>query len=277
MLKLFRKIDPELITLLNFILLLFIGLLFFNLDRSLVQISLGLATALVFEILFNRLFNKGSPLSKNQLIQALTMGMGFLIFTYSKSIWHYPAGSFVGIASKYFFRFNKEKQIYNPIGFAIVFALAFFPDFKPLMYNVSPLFVATSICFPVFLLGILTTLLTGRWVLSLSYYLFMILGAGLFHYWGKQDFINMMGPEFNVLAMLLVFFIMADPRSSSPKWTSQMAWGITLALANLIFKNEFVYYSSYIAYFLTASLAPSMSALISRSGLQLFLKGKRAS
>ena len=165
--KLFQKFDPRWILLTNHTLLLGTGLLFYNLNRSLAQIALGLSAAIVSEILVARLFRKETQNVQSRILSALIAGLGFLILTFSKSLWYYPAGSFIAIASKYLFRFDKDRHIYNPTGFAIVFAFAFFPDYKPLIY-VDTFLVATFPTLQVMVLGLLATMLARRWVLSLS-------------------------------------------------------------------------------------------------------------
>ncbi len=259
-----KKFDPRWVLLLNHTLLLSTGVLIYNLNRTALEIVLSLGTAVVVELVLAKICDKEVDRIGSRVLSALIAALGFLILTYSKAIWYYPLGSAVAIGSKYLFRYDKKHHIYNPTGFAIVFAFAVFPQYKPTFY-LDTFLTATYPTLQVLVLGILATCLAKRWVLSLTYYIGMLIGAAILHLLGRHWFMYIIGPELGVMGLVIPFFMITDPRSSPDNYFQQVLWGLHYVFWNLLLKDQFVYASNFLASFITMSIAPVLRHELTRS------------
>lgn len=267
MLKLLRNFDPRWILFTNHALLLSTGVLFFNLNRSAMQIFLGLSAGVVAELALARIFNKEQDRLISRLLSAFIIGLGFLILTYSDSLWYYPAGITVAVLSKYVFRYNQDHHIFNPTGFAIVFAFAFFPTYKPHIY-VDSFLVSMYPMLQVLFLGLAAVVVARKWVMSLTYYVTMLIGAWVLQLLGRHDFMNIIGPELSVVGLIIPFFMITDPRTSPKNYWGQLFWGINYGFWNLVLKDHFIYASNFISSFCTAAMVPLIRWVIMLPSVQ---------
>lgn len=264
-----KRFDPRLILLLNHTLLLSLGVTLYNVNRTTLQIVLGLGAAVVTEIVCAKLFDKEVDRIWSRVLSAVIAGLGFLLLTYSQLIWYYPLGSVIAVLSKYLIRSTPDRHIYNPTGFAIVFAFAFFPGYQPVFYtDTYQLSVYPTL--QVLTLGSLVVILSNRWLLSLTSFLVLFVGGLLTEAFGRQEFWNVIGPEFGVVGLLLVFFMITDPKSSPNSHKGQVFAGVSYGLWNLFFKLNFVYAGNFLALFITATSVPVVRHLaksyLKRSG-----------
>lgn len=243
------------------LLLCLISILFYNFQRSILQILLGYIAALITEFLFFKFSDKykGRSLA-DRMFSAATEAAGLIILVKSGHLFYYAIASSMAVSSKYIFRIDEKNHLYNPTNFAIVTGLCFFPQGS---FNLLPDEFTLSL-YPIIhvtLFGLLAIWRGGTWPVTLGYVATLFafsLGGSLFF---KQSFFYWFMPEIGAAGLIYIFLMITDPRTTPKSWQSMLVFGITVALLKILLKYNQILYPNYIALF-TVTLVRGLYLLI---------------
>ncbi len=246
--KWLRAIDARWFVFVNNALLLMWGLAFFELQRSGLQIVSCFAATIACELALARLGEKrrASRLS-DRALSAATAAVSTIILLRSPSPWFYAAAGTIAIASKYVVLDAARGHVFNPTNFAIVFAVAFLPDYlfvRPDQFSGSPWLMAQIVVF-----GILAVVRGARYRTTLGYYATVLAFAlpvgmllGLKPLW-------ILAPEMNTSTLVFAFLMLTDPKTTPSAPRRQIAFGVGVALVHLSMRYTQIPYSAFIALF----------------------------
>jgi Na+-translocating ferredoxin:NAD+ oxidoreductase RnfD subunit len=251
------RIDPRWYVLVNNALLLVLGMVFFGLQRDLVQVGFCFALGIATELLCDFLFKKhGQVRVKDRILSAAVACVSTLILIRSSDWWFYGLLAVVAIASKYLLVDERGRHFFNPTNLAIVFSLAFMPDHlfvRPDQFSMDQL--TFYICVPMVIgFGVLAMLGAHRWRLTLAYYL-TVAGFGvpiglLLHV--KPQWV--LAPELNTSTLIFSFLMQTDPRTTPSDSRAQFAFGACVALLHLTLRYQQVPYSPFVSLFVVTGL-----------------------
>lgn len=246
--------DGRYFILANHILLIIFGFAFFQFQRSVSQLVLGVAAALITESVLAYWTGKAQTQEAmwDRWFSALIAGLSIFLLISSHAVWFYALGSFIAISSKYALRINKDRHIFNPSGVAIVVLLAILPTHYFRLYgdefNLNVFLIVQVLFF-----GILATSASNRWTMALSYMATNLVGSVLMMLVHDRSFLYFIGPELSANGLLFIWLMMTDPRTTPDARKSQAIAGAAIAALNLIFRHEEILYGQFIALVLVCS------------------------
>lgn len=247
----FRAVDARWFVLANNAILLTVGLALFGLQRSSLQIATCLAATITCELVLARLWGRRATVG-DRLLSSATAAASTLVLLVSPAWWFYAAVGVIAIASKYLVRDAASKHVFNPTNFAIVFAIAFFPDdllVRPDQFSGSPWLMAQIAVF-----GVLAAVRGARFRTTLGYYA-AVLGfalpvgtlLGVKPLW-------ILAPEMNTSTLIFSCLMMTDPRTTPSSPRGQWAFGFATGALHLCLRYVQVPYSPFIALFVVAGV-----------------------
>jgi Na+-transporting NADH:ubiquinone oxidoreductase subunit NqrB len=249
--SLLQRVDARWFVLVNNVALLVFGLAFFELQRDAVQIVTCFVAALACELIAARATTKHREARHpDRALSAATAAASTLILLRSPYEWFYALVVAIAIASKYVVLDARGRHVFNPTNFAIVFAVAFLPDYlfvRPDQFSGSPWLMAQIVVF-----GLLAIVRGARYRTTLAYYATVILAGvpsgvalGLKPLW-------ILVPELDTSTLIFAFLMMTDPRTTPERPSSQWAFGAAVAAVHLSLRYMQVPYSPFIALFVVA-------------------------
>lgn len=253
----FRRLDPRWIVLLNHTLLVGLGIFFYQLPRSGVQVIFALICAIVVELLAAHFWKKNVFSTwQDRSLSAVVSGLGTLVLLRSPDWWFYGFVSAIAIASKYLITGVHRRHVFNPTNFAIVFSVAVLPNhlhIYPDQFSNSPVLIAVILC-----CGTLAIARANRWRMTLGYFLGVLsfgvpIGAAL----GYKS-LWILAPEINTSTLTFVLTMITDPKTSPSKSSFQWLFGAIVAVAHLYMRFQQVPYSSFIALLLVTGIRSAL-------------------
>ncbi len=231
--------------------LVVICLLFYNLQRSALQMIFGFAIGFLTELLFYKYTNK---YSKNKiwdrLFSAATETAGLLVLLKSHSWWFYGFLSFITIAAKYLLRKDENNHIFNPTNFSITVALLFFPITMfgawsdEYMMVIYPMIHVT-------LFGILAVYLGKTYIVSISYIVSIIFWCMVFFpFHSTSSIVYALGPEFGAIGLIFTWLMITDPRTAPSDKKMQVIYAFSIAFIHIFMRYNQILYSRYISLFI---------------------------
>lgn len=263
------RIDARLFVLTNNSLLIILGLIFFGLQRSYWQILGSIGVALLTEIFWNipeLQKPKAANFSyfyfiKDRLISAGVAGVSLLVLLKSQALWFYPVLAIIGISSKYLIRMENKTHIFNPTNFAIVAAIALFPDYlqvRPDQFSSSQWLIVLIVSF-----GLLATLFGAVWRCTLGYFLTVLLvGLPVGHLVLGFKPLWILFPEINTSTLIFAFLMITDPKTAPRSKHYQILFGVAVALIHLWMRWQQIPFSPFIALFLVTAIKSALVAFI---------------
>jgi Na+-transporting NADH:ubiquinone oxidoreductase subunit NqrB len=251
--SLLQRVDARWFVLVNNTALLVLGLAFFELQRDAVQIVTCFFAAVASELVAARVSAKHRDARlSDRALSAATAAASTLILLRSPYEWFYALVVTIAIASKYVVLDARGRHVFNPTNFAIVFAVAFLPDYlfvRPDQFSGSPWLMAQIVLF-----GLLAIVRGARYRTTLGYYATVFLvgvptgvALGLKPLW-------ILVPELDVATLIFAFLMMTDPRTTPERPSFQWAFGAAVAAVHLSLRYMQVPYSPFIALFVVAGL-----------------------
>jgi Na+-translocating ferredoxin:NAD+ oxidoreductase RnfD subunit len=245
------RLDARWFVFLNNALLLAVGLAFFGLQRSALQIVTCFLATVGAEVLLARLTGRNAPLF-DRVLSAATAAVSTLILLVSPAPWFYAAIGAAAIASKYAIRNATGHHVFNPTNFAIVLAVALFPDYllvRPDQFSGSPWLMAQIVLF-----GVLAAVRGARFRISLGYYA-AVLGfalpvgtaLGIKPLW-------ILAPEMNTSTLIFACLMVTDPRTTPSSPRGQWAFGAVVGAVHVCLRYLQVPYSPFLALFVVAGV-----------------------
>lgn len=230
--------------------LLIISFLFFNLQRSWVQIISAILVSFIVEYACRLVSSKNRERSIwDSLFSAFTESAGLLILIRSRETWFYAFISAIAVISKYVLTTNERKHFYNPTNIAIVLCLAFLPattfDVRPDEFDVSIYSI-----FHVMSFGILAVYFGKTWRVTLGYVTGLFLFSAILSLLKADPFVYFLGPEIGAIGMIFMFLMITDPKTTPKNAGPQYVFGFAVAgVLYLLRWNELIY-ANYFALFL---------------------------
>lgn len=230
--------------------LLAVSMVFFRLQRDPPQVLVGFAAALLTEgILYSvtRKYPRGRI--SDRCFSAATEAAGLLILLRSHELWFYGLVSVLAVGSKYVFRRDDGRHIFNPTNFAIVFALAVFPPHwfaawsDEYMRHWYPMLHVTAF-------GMMAVWLADSWRITMAYVVGLIAALLVaFPFSSLSDVVYAVGPELGVASLIFMFLMATDPKTSPREPRSQIVYGLAIAVGHVWLRAHEVLYSRYISLF----------------------------
>jgi hypothetical protein len=260
--------DARLFVLTNNTILIILGIIYFGLQRSNLQIFGSIATAILTEFLWNlpkilkskdfEFFN--FQFIYNRIISSSLAGVSLLILIKSNELWFYPILAFIGISSKYLIRMKNKTHIFNPTNFAIVAALCLFPDFlqvRPDQFSSSPWLMIMTIFF-----GILATFFGSVWRTTLGYFsTILLIGLPIGNLVLNVKPLWILYPEINISTIIFTFLMLTDPKTAPINTKFQFLFGSGVALIHLWMRWKQIPFSPFIALFVMTALKSFIQTL----------------
>ncbi len=211
--------------LLNLILLVFISYSNNFLNISILNLLLIIFFALFFEYIINLYLDNKRYIPYSAAITAIGI---VLMIAWTK--WYIPYILIILAISQKKFLKIKNKHIFNPSNFAVVFALLiFFPKAMPL---VGQLGKDLYIIYIIILVGILILIRVNRWLISLIFTLTYIILNYLF--FNKIDpnweFTEFLLKFYSTSFIVYIFFMLTDPITTPKEYKYQIIFGFLVAL-----------------------------------------------
>jgi enediyne biosynthesis protein E5 len=254
-----KALDARWFVLVNNALLLAWGLAFFGLQRDALQIASCFAVAIACELALARWSGKASSGSRfDRVLSSTTAAASTLVLLRSSYEWFYALAAAVAIVSKYVVLDARGRHVFNPTNFAIVFAVAFLPDYlfvRPDQFSGSPWLMAQIVVF-----GALAVVRGARYRTTLAYYATVLLAGlpagralGLKALW-------VLAPEMNTSTLIFACLMMTDPRTTPSSARGQYAFGAAVAAIHLSLRFAQIPYSPFIALFVAAGVRSAWTA-----------------
>lgn len=261
------KIDSRWFPIVNNSILLFLALAFYYFLIPLQVVILSFLVGIGTEYVLFRLTNKyPEHLWRKQILSPLTTTLSILLIVRSFEIWVYLPVVALAIASKYILYTKEQGHIFNPGNFGIVVAYCLVPSGWIGMYP-NQFSLDTYPVLQTILLGMMTTFFVNRYLLPASFLLSTLFIGLILHAIGWFHFIDILGPELGVSSLILIFFMMTDPKTSPEKFWHQILFGIAMAIVNLLLKLNEVIASQIFALFLVSPLYFWLKTLASQGGV----------
>ncbi len=248
-----RSIDARWFVFANNALLLAWGLAFFGLQRSALQMATCFAAAIPCELVAARWSptKRGASVG-DRCLSAATAAVSTVVLLVSPAPWFYALAGTIAILSKYFIRNAANKHVFNPTNFAIVFSVAFLPDWllvRPDQFSGSPWLMAQVVVF-----GALAVVRGARYRTTLGYYLAVVGFALPVGVWLGYKPLWILAPEMNTSTLIFTCLMITDPQTTPASRHQQWAFGVAVGVVHLCLRHLQVPYSPFIALFVVAGL-----------------------
>ncbi len=245
----FRKLDGRWFLGGSHFFLLIVAIVFYKLQRSPFQIFSAYACAIMVEIFFFNFTDKNKSRTLFDCIfSACTEAAGLLILVRSPYDWFYIPLSFLAVSSKYLFRTNVARHLFNPTNFAIVTMVALLPkkyfELRGDEFNLNlyPMLHVTAF-------GLYAIYLGKTWRVALSYFLTIAAISLALSRVIHESPIYLLGPELGSTGLIFMFLMITDPKTCPISPRSQILFGASIAcLLHLLKYNEY-FYAQYFALF----------------------------
>jgi enediyne biosynthesis protein E5 len=233
----------------NHIILITLGFTVFHFQRTLSQLVVGLIGALLTETIASLITKKAKGRQLwDRWLSASVASLSLFILISTPSTWFYFVGSAIAILSKYVFRIDRDRHMFNPSGFAIVVLLAILPSYFFRVYG-DEFNLNTYLIIQVLFFGILATAVSNRWMMSLSYMLMALFLSIFLSAITDHGFVFFLGPELSANGLLFIWLMMPDPRTTPDSRKMQVIIGCSIAALNLFLRNQEVIYGQFISLF----------------------------
>ena len=231
--------------------LIAVSMVFFDLQRTHLQILFCFASVLVTELVFYSSTSKYKAGTWNdRAFSAIAEGAGLLVLLKSHIWWFYGLVGAMAVASKYIIRKDERSHVFNPTNFAIVMAITVFPLYW-FDARADEFMVSTYALFHVTAFGIYAVWFGGTWVISISYILSILLLVALFYPMGTlADVIYAFGPEFGTIGLIFLWLMITDPKTAPKQRRFQILYAFMIALIHIALRKYQFLYSRYLALFL---------------------------
>lgn len=249
--------DPRIPVALILFCYLVLGMTVLGFNRSPTQVAITVATAVVLDMVFHRIFVGGAPLFP---FSALITGMGLsILINYAHGYWYATIPPLFAIASKYLFTF-RGRHIYNPALVGVVVCLLLMDG----MISPSPAYQwggsYAIAAFIVTLALFFFALRIQRMPLIVSFLFFYSIGL-LVRAWLTRFHVPMetwiMGALTAPTFYLFTFFMITDPQTSPSDRSKQILVGFVIAALDfLLHMKENLY-----TFFYAAAISSTMMAL----------------
>lgn len=231
--------------------LILIGLIFYRLQRTPLQILVCLFCGFLTEILFYKFTNKYTENKLwDRLFSTTNAVFGLLLLLKSHLWWFYGVVVVITVTAKYLLRKTQNSHIFNPTNFAIVMVITFFPShwFASLLdeYMLSwyPMLHVT-------IFGLLAVWLGRTYVVSFAYILSLIFWCLLFFpVKNFSELILALGPEFGAIGLIFLFLMITDPKTVPYSYKAQAVYAFVIAFIHILLRYEQYLYSRYVALFI---------------------------
>ncbi|MFA6237843.1 MAG: hypothetical protein WC635_10985 [Bacteriovorax sp.] len=235
--------------------LVIISILFFNLQRTALQIGFGLLCGLLTEFIFYKLTDKyGEHQVWDRLFSAFTEVAGLLVLLKSHIWWFYGMTGALTVAAKYLLRKTGKTHIFNPTNFAIMMSLTFLPlhwfgawpdefmrDWYPMLH--------------ITLFGVIAVWLGRTMTVSLAYIVGVIFFCYLFFPINDlTSLIYALGPEFGSIGLIYLWLMITDPKTAPREHKQQIVYAFAIAFLHIFLRYHQYLYSRYIALFIVTLL-----------------------
>ncbi len=232
------------------ILLLFICMITYNLQRSYTQILFSFFCAVSAETILYLITNKYKTNLFDRLFSAIAEWAGLLILIKSTKWWFYGLLVIIAISSKYFLRRNQQAHIFNPTNFAIILCICLFPiewfGVWPDEYMIS--------LYPmihVFVFGLFAIILARSWFITLSYFIGILFSLLLFFKMNDVSSLTYaLGPELGTVSLIFMFLMITDPKTSPRSYKLQFIYGFGIAFIHIYLRQQELFYSRFISIFI---------------------------
>ena len=232
------------------ILLLCVCMINYKLQRSLEQILFSFVCATLTESLLYMTTNKYKQSSIfDRLFSATAEWAGLLILIKSTKWWFYGLMAIIAILSKYIFRRTENSHIFNPTNFAITICICLFPIE---WFGVWPDEYMISI-YPmihVFIFGLFAISLAKSWLITLSYFLGLLISLALFFPFNSvSSLVYALGPELGAVSLIFMFLMITDPKTSPRTHKLQFVYGFGIAFFHIYLRQKEYFYSRFVSIF----------------------------
>jgi Na+-translocating ferredoxin:NAD+ oxidoreductase RnfD subunit len=244
----------------NHILLITLGFVVFNFQRTLLQLVIGLAAAFGTEIVCTKLSQKnvGKGLW-DRLLSASIAALSLFLLIDSPNLWFYGYGGVVAIISKYLLRLDLKRHAINPTNVAIIVLLAALPPYNFRLYadefSLYPFPILQALFF-----GILATTRSDRWMVGLAYMVTIFAGGAVMNLVTSRGLLFYIGPEISASGLTYIWLMITDPRTTPAARRDQAVFAASVALVNLALKEGEVIYSQFIALFAVSGARAALTA-----------------
>ncbi|UKN02350.1 RnfABCDGE type electron transport complex subunit D [Paracrocinitomix mangrovi] len=222
------------------------GILALNWEISALQLTAVIGSSLVTQFLWLKLHKKNMSGLKSALITAL----GLCLILKSSSLLTLVVAAVVAISSKFILRI-KDKHLFNPANFGIIFSIAVLGDawISPGQWGSSAIFL-----FCLTVLGGIVLMKIGRLETSLVFIgtLFLLEYSRTVLYQGWE--MDVLYHKFSSGTLLLfTFFMITDPMTIPNSRKARVFWSIILATATFILGNYVQIYTApiWVLFFMT--------------------------
>jgi enediyne biosynthesis protein E4 len=233
---------------------LILGMTVLGFNRSPLQVTITVVTAVALDMVFHRFLVGGKPLFP---FSALITGMGLsILINYAHGYWLAAVPPLFAIASKYLITY-KGRHFYNPALFGVVACLLFMDG----MISDSPAYQwGGSYAVAVFIITLALfffVLRIDRIALIISFIVFYSIGL-LVRAWLTRWHMPMetwlMGAATSPALYLFLFFMITDPQTSPPSKKLQVLVALAIASIDFVLHLKEALSTLFYAAFLVATL-----------------------
>lgn len=246
--------DPRIPVALILFAYLVLGMTVLGFNRSPAQVAITVATAVVLDMVFHRIFVGGAPLFP---FSALITGMGLsILINYAHGYWYATIPPLFAIASKYLFTL-RGRHIYNPALVGVVVCLLLMDG----MISPSPAYQwggsYAIAAFIVTLALFFFALRIQRMALIVSFLCFYSIGL-LVRAWLTRYHVPMetwlMGALTAPTFYLFTFFMITDPQTSPQDRSKQILVGFVIAALDFVLHMKENLYTFFYAAVICATI-----------------------
>lgn len=260
-------VDARTLLFLSNFALVVIGMLFLKMQRTWLQIGFGLSMALLAEFLWLYFYKKQRKFEYYHLSSSVVTGIGLILVLNLTEWWLYGLLSVVGTSSKYLLKKNERDHLFNPSNFAIVALVALSSSDTIRIYS-DQFAMSKYVFYHVLIFGLICCFLVDRLALIFSYMGTFAAFAILFDRLNlKMNFYDIIGSELGAGALIFLFFMITDPRTSPKRRSAQVMWGIFVATLSVAMKYQEVYYSRFLALFIATAVGIIFESSARSTGL----------
>jgi enediyne biosynthesis protein E4 len=233
---------------------LILGMTVLGFNRSPLQVTITVATAVALDMMFHRFLVGGKPLFP---FSALITGMGLsILINYAHGYWLAAVPPLFAIASKYLVTY-KGRHFYNPALFGVVACLLFMDG----MISDSPAYQwGGSYAVAVFIITLAVfffVLRIDRITLIVSFIFFYSIGLFVRAWltrWHMPMETWLMGAVTSPALYLFLFFMITDPQTSPPSKKMQVLVALAIASVDFVLHLKEALSTLFYAAFLVATL-----------------------
>jgi Na+-translocating ferredoxin:NAD+ oxidoreductase RnfD subunit len=215
--------------------------------ESVPQFLLAVVVSLATEVALSRWLRARWP----NPVSAYMTGVSIGILVRSSAFWPYAVGSLLAIAQKYALT-RRNQHLFNPSNFGLVVLLLAAPDSVAALgkqWTNEP-----GVMLAIFTLGFMVIYRLGRLDVVAAYllaFLAQTLARAAIHgSWVLSELGEALGPPFQ----LFIFFMMTDPRTTPRSRHRRIAFAVTVAALEVVFRELRLTHAPFYALFLGAPL-----------------------